>query len=37
MDVNFEPALNNGISSINWINHPDLKEIFAKLEWITNY
>lgn len=36
MDVNFEPALNNGISSINWINHPDLKEIFAKLEWFNN-
>jgi hypothetical protein len=36
LDVNFEPAFNNGISSINWISHPDLKEIFSKLEWFNN-
>ena len=26
LDVNFEPALNNGVESINWIYHPELKE-----------
>ena len=33
LDVNFEPAFNNGIESINWITHPDLTNIFSKLEW----
>ena len=36
LDVNFEPAYNTGIESINWISHPDLKEIFNKLEWFNN-
>lgn len=36
LDVNFEPALNNGVESINWIYHPELKEIFKKLEWFSN-
>ena len=36
MDVNFETAYDNGISSINWIAHEDLKEIFSKLEWFNN-
>ena len=33
LDVNFESAFNNGIESIDWISHPELKDIFSKLEW----
>lgn len=33
LDINFEDAIDNGIVSIDWINHPDLKNIFSKLEW----
>ena len=33
LDVNFESAFISGVESINWISHPDLKEIFRKLEW----
>lgn len=33
LDVNFEAAFDNGIESINWISHPELKDIFSKLEW----
>lgn len=33
LDANFESAFNTGIESIDWISHPDLKNIFAKLEW----
>ena len=36
LDINFEPAFDNGIESINWISHPDLKIIFKKWEWFTN-
>lgn len=36
LNVTFEAAINTGIESINWITHPDLKEIFAKLEWFDN-
>lgn len=36
LDANFESALTNGIESINWISHPDLKKIFTKLEWFNN-
>ena len=36
LDVNFETAFDTGIESINWITHPDLKEVFSKLEWFTN-
>jgi hypothetical protein len=36
LDVNFEGAFDNGISSIDWISHTDLKEIFSKLEWFNN-
>ena len=36
LDINFESAFNNGIESINWVAHPDLKLIFRKLEWFTN-
>lgn len=36
LDANFESALKNGIESINWISHPDLKRIFTKLEWFNN-
>ena len=36
LDINFEIALDNGIESINWISHPDLKDIFKKLEWFSN-
>ena len=35
LDVNFESAYTSGVSSINWITHPDLKEIFHKLEWFS--
>ena len=33
LDANFETAFFTGIESIDWISHPDLKNIFAKLEW----
>ena len=33
LDATFEAAIDTGIESINWITHPDLKEIFSKLEW----
>lgn len=36
LDINFETAFNNGIESINWVSHPDLKMIFRKWEWFTN-
>lgn len=36
LDVNFEDAFNNGIESINWITHPELSEVFSKLEWFSN-
>lgn len=36
LDVNFESAFVNGVESINWISHPDLKEIFHRLEWFNN-
>ena len=36
LDINFESAFNTGIESINWISHPDLKQIFSKLEWFIN-
>lgn len=36
LDVDFEPAYNTGVESVNWISHPDLKEIFSKLEWFNN-
>ena len=36
LDVNFESAFNTGIESINWISHPDLKQVFSKLEWFIN-
>lgn len=36
LDINFESAFNNGIESINWVSHPDLKLIFRKWEWFTN-
>ena len=36
LDVNFEQAYSTGISSIDWISHPDLKEIFSKLNWFSN-
>lgn len=36
LDANFESAFDTGIESINWISHPDLKSIFAKLEWFNN-
>lgn len=36
LDVNFESAFNTGIESINWISHPDLLNIFSKLEWFIN-
>jgi hypothetical protein len=36
LDVNFEPALDTGVESIDWISHPALKSIFSKLEWFHN-
>lgn len=36
LDVNFEGAFNCGVSSIDWISHPDIKQIFAKLDWFGN-
>lgn len=36
LDVNFESAFNIGIEGIDWINHPDLKGVFARLEWFAN-
>lgn len=36
LDVNFETAIDNGIETIDWISHPDLKEIFKKLDWFSN-
>lgn len=35
LDVNFESAFLNGVESIDWISHPDLKDIFHKLEWFS--
>ena len=36
LDVNFESSLNTGIETVNWISHPDLTEIFRKLDWFAN-
>ena len=36
LDVNFEPAFDAGMETVNWISHPDLKKIFNKLEWFTD-
>ena len=36
LDVNFESAFHSGVTSIDWISHPDLKDIFHKLEWFNN-
>ena len=36
LNAAFESAINNGIESINWITHPDLKLVFNKLEWFEN-
>lgn len=33
LDVNFEKVFDGSENSVDWINHPDLKETFAKLEW----
>ena len=33
LDANFETAFDTGLESIDWISHPDLKNIFAQLEW----
>lgn len=36
LDVNFEQAYDTGVSSIDWISHPELKEVFSKLDWFIN-
>ena len=36
LDVNFESSIDNGIETIDWIAHPDLKPIFKKLDWFAN-
>lgn len=33
LDFNFEDSINDGIENTNWIFHPNLNEIFQKLEW----
>ena len=35
LDVNFERSFDTGVSSIDWITHPDLKNLFAKLDWFS--
>lgn len=35
LDANFEPAFTNGVESIDWISHDDLKEVFKKLDWFS--
>lgn len=36
LDANFETAFDTGVESINWITHPDLKKVFAKLDWFSS-
>lgn len=36
LDVNFEGSIDNGIETIDWISHPDLKLVFKKLDWFAN-
>lgn len=36
LDVNFEGAFDCGVASVDWIAHPELKQIFSKLEWFNN-
>ena len=36
LDVGFESAFDTGIESVDWISHPDLKQIFKKLDWFNN-
>ena len=36
LDVNFESSINNGIETIDWISHSDLKLVFKKLDWFAN-
>lgn len=33
LDVDFSGAFDTGIESVDWISHPDLKSVFARLEW----
>lgn len=36
LDANFETAFDTGVESVNWISHPDLKDIFSKLDWFAS-
>jgi len=36
LDVNFESAFDNGVESVDWISHQDLKAVFSKLDWFMN-
>ena len=36
LDANFETAFNTGVESVDWISHPDLKDIFSKLDWFSS-
>lgn len=36
LDVNFEGAFECGVTSVDWISHPKLKQVFSKLEWFNN-
>lgn len=33
LDVNFEEAIETSIENVDWLTHPDLKDIFSKLDW----
>lgn len=36
LDVYFEQAYDNGVESVEWLSHPDLKRMFAKLTWFAD-
>lgn len=36
LDVAFEQSYDTGVESIEWISHPQLKQIFSKLDWFVN-
>lgn len=36
LDANFEQAYNTSVSSLDWLSHPDLKNIFSKLKWFSD-
>lgn len=36
LDANFESAFDTGLESVDWIKHPDLANVFAKLDWFSS-